>query len=977
MTSSRGDPEPPDFRSLFEAAPGSYLVLSPDLTIVAVSDAYLRATMTERAEILGRGIFDVFPDNPDDPDASGERNLRGSLERVLASGSPDTMAVQKYDIRRPDSEGSGFEERFWSPVNTPVVNGRGEVVYIIHRVEDVTEFVRLRRAGTEQQRLTDEFRARVEQMEGEILVRSAELQAANERLRELDRAKTEFFHNVSHEFRTPLTLQLGPLDDALRDVEDPLSAPQRERVEIARRNSLRLLKLVNGLLDFSSLEAGRAQPSRVPTDLAGLTAELTETFRPTFERAGLELHVDCPPLGEPVDVDVDMWEKVVLNLVSNAFKFTLAGHVSVSVAAEDGEAVLSVQDTGEGISPEELPHVFDRFHRVKGTRARTLEGSGIGLALVDQIVRAHGGSVAAASEPGTGSTFTVRLPLTAGAPAPAVPGAARAGPGAARAGKRESEAFTEEASKWQIGADDERSPADERAERGSPENARGRVLLVDDNADMREYIRRLLAEYWDVDVVGDGLTALETARRSLPDLIVADVMMPGLDGLGLVRALRADSRTSAVSIILVSARSGEEDTLEGLAAGADDYIVKPFVGAELVARVRVHLAFARARRDVERANQAKTEFLSRMSHELRTPLNSVLGFAQLLEMSLKSPEDLDNVRYVRRAGQHLLDLINEVLDISRIESGTLTLSLEPLEISVLVQEAIDLVGPQARDRGITIVNNDGHDLLVRGDRQRLHQVLLNLLSNAIKFNRDNGSIVLDTELRGDLLRVSVTDSGPGIAPTLVERLFTPFDRLDAEMLGIEGTGLGLVLSLRLMEAMGGRLGVDSTLGEGSTFWFELVVASDDTSQRDQVAGWLAPDADRAAVHGTVLYIEDNVANLHLMEHLVQHRPGVRLLTSLQASLGIELAVQHQPELILLDVHLPDLPGLVVLQRLRVDPRTTGIPVVMLSADATEGQARRFRETGAEDYLTKPIDVSALLALLDRFLPARTGTDTPT
>jgi PAS domain S-box-containing protein len=259
----------PDFKALFESAPGSYLVLTPDLTIVAVSDAYLRSTMTERDEIVGRGLFEVFPDNPDDPAASGERNLRTSLERVLRERVPDTMAVQKYDIRRPDG---GFEERYWSPVNSPVLGKDGRVRYIIHRVEDVTEFVRLKQAGSEQEKLTHELRTRAEEMEAEILLRSVELQDANERLRELDRAKTAFFDNVSHEFRTPLTLQLGPLEEALNDSDDPLSSANRERIEMARRNGLRLLRLVNTLLDFSRMEAGRAEASFEPVDLASVTA---------------------------------------------------------------------------------------------------------------------------------------------------------------------------------------------------------------------------------------------------------------------------------------------------------------------------------------------------------------------------------------------------------------------------------------------------------------------------------------------------------------------------------------------------------------------------------------------------------------------------------------------------------------------------------------------------------------------------------
>jgi PAS domain S-box-containing protein len=573
----------PDFRALFESAPGSYLVLTPDLTIVAVSDAYLRATMTDRDEIVGRGLFDVFPDNPDDPAASGERNLRASLERVLAEREPDTMAVQKYDIRKPDG---GFEERYWSPVNSPVLGPGGEVRYIIHRVEDVTEFVRLKQAGSEQEKVTDELRTRAEEMETEILIRSVELQQANERLRELDRAKTAFFDNISHEFRTPLTLQLGPLEESLADTEDPLPPRQRERVEMARRNGLRLLRLVNALLDFSRIGAGRAEPALQAVELGRATAESVSHFDSAFDSAGVELKMDYEELPGPVNVDPEMWEKIVLNLVSNAFKFTLKGEVRVSLRASDGDAVLEVSDTGIGIPASELPKVFDRFHRVRGARGRSEEGSGIGLALVKELARLHGGSVDVASEPGRGTTFVVRVPLaTDGAAAGRVRVEGSAPASAA-------EAFVEEAVGLVEGPNDgETQPSTSRSQH--------RILVADDNPDMRRYLGRLLEPHWNVEIVSNGLEALECARAQTPDLILSDVMMPGLDGLQLLAALRADPQTRAVPVILLSARAGEGDTIEGLEAGADDYLVKPFTAAELLAHVRTTLKLAEVRRETE------------------------------------------------------------------------------------------------------------------------------------------------------------------------------------------------------------------------------------------------------------------------------------------------------------------------------------------------------------------------------------------
>ena len=408
-----------------------------------------------------------------------------------------------------------------------------------------------------------------------------------EALAELDRAKTAFFASVSHEFRTPLTLMLGPVEDLLSDAGG-LTPTNRERLDLIRRNGLRLQKLVNNLLDFARIEAGRAEARYAPTDLAVLTADLASTFRSACERAGLELVIDCPPLPDPVYVDRDLWEKVVLNLLSNAFKFTPAGHIEVRLAARDRHAVLTVRDTGVGIPADELPRVFDRFHRVEGTRGRTHEGSGIGLAVVRELTRLHGGEVRAESGPGAGSTFTVSVPLGAGhlpadrvgPPRPATPPAA--------------EPFVEEALRWLP------DPAGPPRPAGGGGGGRPRVLLADDNADMRGYVGRLLAGAYDVEAVADGEAALAAARARPPDLVLADVMMPRLDGFGLLRALRADPATRAVPVVLLSARAGEESRVEGLAAGANDYLVKPFAARELLARVAAHLEVARVRRDAER-----------------------------------------------------------------------------------------------------------------------------------------------------------------------------------------------------------------------------------------------------------------------------------------------------------------------------------------------------------------------------------------
>ncbi len=448
---------------------------------------------------------------------------------------------------------------------------------------------------------------------GQIAASIANAQAYDEERRraealaELDRAKTTFFSNVSHEFRTPLTLMLGPAKDALADEDEPLAARQRERVEIIHRNALRLLKLVNTLLDFSRIEAGRVQAVYEPTDLAALTADLASVFRSAVERAGLELVVDCPPLPEPAYVDRDMWEKIVLNLVSNAFKFTMEGRIAVSLRAEGGSIRLGVEDTGTGIPADELPRLFERFHRVESIRGRTHEGTGIGLALVQELARLHGGRVDVASTFGAGSTFTVTIPTGRDhLPADRIRGTRSLASTALGATPYVEEVFrwlpgTAEAPSPVPGAEDHAGLLRQDAPRqAGPGGERLRILLADDNADMREYLTRLLAERYEVTAVADGLRALAAARRRPPDLVLADVMMPMLDGFGLMRELRADPATSTIPILLLSARAGEEARVEGLERGADDYLTKPFGARELMARIAAHLELSRVRKAAAR-----------------------------------------------------------------------------------------------------------------------------------------------------------------------------------------------------------------------------------------------------------------------------------------------------------------------------------------------------------------------------------------
>jgi len=406
---------------------------------------------------------------------------------------------------------------------------------------------------------------------GASRVLEAERQRA-ESLAELDRAKTTFFSDVSHELRTPLTLLLGPLGDVLDDPDQPLPADVRDQLSLAMRNGQRLQRLVNDLLDFASIEAGRASPVRVETDLAAFTAELAGIFRAAAERAGLRLTVECVAPDRPVHVDPRMWEKIVVNLLANAVKYTFVGGIDVALRPEGDGVELTVTDTGVGIVAEELPQLFQRFHRVAGATARTREGTGIGLALVHELAALHGGTATVESEPGTGSTFRVWVPLGA-------PDAVDEHPGHHLT---PSDAARGEAAGWE-------QETVRPAQAATGASSAGSVLVVDDNADMRAYLTRLLGPHWAVRTTANGEEALAAVADQRPDLVLTDVMMPRIDGFELLRRLRADEATRDIPVIMLTARAGQEASVEGLDAGADDYLAKPFRTEELIARVRVVL----------------------------------------------------------------------------------------------------------------------------------------------------------------------------------------------------------------------------------------------------------------------------------------------------------------------------------------------------------------------------------------------------
>jgi signal transduction histidine kinase/DNA-binding response OmpR family regulator len=536
----------PDFQLLFQSAPGLYLVLATDLSIVAVSDAYLRATLTKRDEILGRGIFDVFPDNPDDPTATGVSNLRISLERVLRNKAPDTMAVQKYDIRKPESEGGGFEERYWSPVNTPVFGPGQEIAYIIHRAEDVTEFVRLKQQDLEQKKLTDELRTHAGQMEAEIYLRASEVQEANFRLenanRELVRAKDEaergskfkdqFLSTMSHELRTPLNAVLGFSDLLADEHYGPLNERQQRYVEHIHTGGKHLLTLISDILDLSKIEAGRMELTLENLRIDTVFGEVVSAMQPLAGKKSQLLSKLVEP-GLIVQADATRFKQILMNLLGNAIKFTPdQGAIQLIARASGPRVHVEVRDNGPGIPPDEQQRIFEAFYRLRETGKRS-EGTGLGLAITHRLVELHGSSLSLDSHVGEGSSFYFSLDLA-------------------------------ESAQQSVSPPTTSSSVDARYPR---------VLVVEDDRIAAQLIQSQLASAgYEVLVCREPQNAVEIATQFRPGAITLDIVMKPKNGWELLAQLKRDPRTSQIPVIIVSM---VDQPSMGALLGADEYLVKP------------------------------------------------------------------------------------------------------------------------------------------------------------------------------------------------------------------------------------------------------------------------------------------------------------------------------------------------------------------------------------------------------------------
>lgn len=773
--------------------------------------------------------------------------------------------------------------------------------------------------------------------------------ARAESLSQLDSARTKFFSNVSHEFRTPLTLMLGPLEEAMGKASEPV----RESLRVVQRNGERLLKLVNTLLDFARIEAGRVNARYQQTDLAELTADLASSFRAACERAGLVLQVRMPEEPAWTWVDRDMWEKVVLNLLSNAVKYTLAGEITVSIDTLGDRLRLQVADTGVGIAPQSRARIFERFHRLQDGRGRSHEGSGIGLALVQELVKLHGGSIEVESELDRGSVFTVEVPI--GYEHLPQDQVVRSPDAASR--PAHSQAYVQEAMGWLLA-----QPAPEPA--ASPAGLqRARVLVADDNADLRHYVQRLLEPEHEVVAARDGAEALEAAREARPDLIVTDVMMPRLDGFGLVRALREDDLLKAVPILMLSARAGEEARIEGREAGADDYLAKPFSARELRSRVANLLAGEAARSQaiasLQDADERKSAFIATLSHELRNPLAPLRNGLEIL----RRVEDAATQEKVRsmmdRQLSHMVRLIDDLLDVSRISRGKIELQRSRIELSRALQHALEASRPFIEQAGHTLkIVAPQEPVIVDADLTRLAQVFINLLTNAAKFTPHGGTITVRVERAPEHAHVRIADTGLGIEPEMQHEVFNMFTQVHRAQGGL---GIGLALARGLMQMHGGDITLRSAgSGQGSEFTVTLPLAAAPHHHPEMAAPEhtvFTPDQRRR-----VLVADDNRDSARSLVLILQMQ-GHRTAIAFDGEEALSVAERFRPDVMLLDIGMPERNGYEVARAVRSTDWGQEVTLIALTGWGQPDDRRKSEAAGFNHHLLKPVDALLLERLL--------------
>ncbi len=916
MTTLRSVSEP-DFRALFEAVPELYLVLAPDRprTIIAASDAYLRATMTTREEILGRGLFDVFPDNPDDPEATGTSNLAVSISRAIATRAADTMALQRYDIRRPDGE---FEERWWSPVNTPVLGDDGHVRYIIHRVEDVTELDMIRRKS-----IALEAKIASEQQRADLRFRDF-VDLAPDGVVACDQAGTILLVNVAAE------RMFGYARSEL--IGQPIETLIPERVRA---------KHPGHVAQFTA--APKLRPMGSGLELAGRRKDGSEfpveiSLSPMPGDGGLMVSTAIRDITErrAIERDLQRLAAIVDSSEDAIIAETLTGEVTAwNASAERLFGYAASEAVGASI--------------VKIVPDGTLDHE---RAMLDRIARGEKvPAFEATRRRKDGTLIDVSIRLSPIVEAGRVVGASK---------------LTRDIT--------ERKRIEESARRANAyllsavDTIQGAFAIYDEH-DRAVLVNSAVRQLFGGKVADMAVGA--SFERALDAGLAANVFELDTTTREEFRAARLAYHRDPSGTFELRTTSGrilrvfEQRTPEG---GTVSLYVDITADVTREAEVRT------ARAEAEAASVAKSEFLSSMSHELRTPLNAILGFAELLYRDRKeplSPRQRERLEHVQRGGAHLLRLIDDVLDLARIESGRIEISAEPMTVVDVIRNVVSTLEPLAARHWIALrFTPDDDSPVVIADRTRVSQILMNFGSNAIKYGRQGGHATLRVSRSAPgIVRIAVTDDGIGIPADKQSKIFEPFQRAGQETGPIQGTGIGLAITKRLAVMMGGSVGFSSEVGQGSEFWIDLPEYREpadkllSSAARVPIESPLATEGSRRLI----IYIEDNPSNIALMHAVIDDLPRLEMLTASTAEIGLPLIRTRRPEVVIMDINLPGMSGIEATRRLAEWPETRSIPVIALSAAVLPKDTARAKESGFYRYLTKPVKLDELVAALEELL----------
>jgi signal transduction histidine kinase len=797
----------PDYKILFESVPGQFLVLSPDLYLIAVSDAYAKATLTVREDIMGKHLFQVFPDNPNDPAANGVQNLKASLKKVVQTRELDTMAVQKYDIQKPAEDGGGFEERFWSCMNCPVLNAKGEILYIIHRAEDVTEFVHLRQQESEKSKMTEELKEKNQRMEAEVYSRSQEVQKVNMQLKKLydelqqrDQLKTKFFSNVSHELRTPLALILGSIERNL--VHKNLDESYKNTLDHIQRNARIVLKHVNDLLDIAKLEVGKMSLKYVDLDVSTLTRFAASNFQSLAAERGHQFAVETPKHLR-AQIDPDKFQRILTNLLSNAFKFTPPnGFISCRLKEVNSNLELIVSDSGPGISQEDRKNIFQRFFQAEESSIRKFGGTGLGLSIVKEFVDLHDGNVEVAESDQKGALFKITLPLQA-------PANSKITDTYNITDAQESILETIETFKTPVVKDNSST--------GSVDKTRNLILVVEDNPEMRHFIVETLSGDFNVVTAENGKKGLEKLQTLKPDLILTDVMMPEMSGDQMISQIRNDTSFGKIPIILLTAKADDDLRIRLLREGAQDYLMKPFSQEELRSRIWNFVTLKHLMNELESKNKELQGFSHTVAHDLRAPLRSLIGFSHIILEDYGSQLPAEVREYfdrITKSAQRMTALIDGLLSLSRLSRAEMKWeSVDLSQLAFAIVSDLKELAPNRKSH-FNIANN----LEVKGDRQLLASVIQNLLDNAWKYSAKKDFAEISVGVQDQVYFVK--DNGAGFDMKYAKKLFETFTRLHSEE-EFAGIGIGLATVKRIIDRHGGKIWAESKVGEGTTFYFTL------------------------------------------------------------------------------------------------------------------------------------------------------------